>query len=378
MRTRHPLFADLLLFAVSAAVVLFTIGVQTEPGARPVAPYGYLFGLAIAAPVLLRRTRPGAAVVFSGALLMAYYSLNFPGFSPFLALAVQLYSAAVTGHVRIGALVAAWVSLGGLLARLTRAGDIAEMLPGQLTEIALIVGSLLLGELVRARRVLRREMAEGVRRAVREAEQESERKAMADRLAIARDLHDVLAHTVAVIGVQANVAAELLDTDPPRARTAVETIRTAAGEALGDLGKTIRLLRFGAAGEPVHGLADVPELVERTCRTGVAVRLTVTGEPVTLRAAVDSTAYRVIQESLTNVIRHAEARTAEVAIGYSGSALDIRVTDDGVGSAAGSGPRAGHGLIGMRERIMALRGDFAAGDGAGGGYAVTARIPVRR
>jgi signal transduction histidine kinase len=372
---RRPAVVDAALTALSAAVVLLAMTAVQDNAGRPVAPYGYLLGVAIAAPNLLRRRAPRTVLLVSTVILMLYYALSFPGFSPFLALAVPLFTVGVSGHLRTGALVAAWVTVSGVISRADEVGSVMRTLPGSLTDTALVVGTLVLGDAVRARRYLRRELADGVRRAVREAERESERRAMAERLDIARDLHDVLAHSVAVIGVQANVAAELFEVDPPRAAAALDTIRTAGGEALADLGNTIRVLRVGARTAPVRGLGDLPALIDRALRSGVRVDLDVRGERYPLRPAIDLTAYRVIQESLTNVIRHAGASRARVEIAYAQAGVDIRVTDDGHG-AVRVAPGPGQGLIGMGERVAALRGRLTAQDDPAGGFTVTAHLPV--
>lgn len=376
-RLRRSLVVDVALALASAVVVLLAMTAVESDADRPVDPYGYLLGIVIALPVVARRRLPRAVLLISTTTLMGYYALSFPGFSPFLALAVPLYTVAVRGHPRTGVLVAAWVTVSGVVFRAVELESMMRALPGTLTDTALVVGSLVVGDAVRTRRILRRELAEGLQRVVLEAQRETERRAMAERLDIARDLHDVLAHGVAVIGVQANVAAELFDTDLPRARSAVETIRTAGEEALTDLGNTIRLLRIGGDPQPVHGLIDVPALIEKARGTGIDVQLSVTGSRYELRPAVDLTAYRVVQESLTNVIRHARATCARVEIVYSATGVDITVTDDGVG-APSPFIGAGHGLHGMRERVAAVRGRLSAADRPGGGFSVAAHLPTGR
>jgi signal transduction histidine kinase len=376
-RLRRPWLLDVALTLASASVVQLAMTAVQGDADRPVDPYGRLLGVAVALPVLLRHRLPRTVLVVSTITLMAYYALSFPGFSPFLALAVPLYTVAEHGHLRTGFLVAAWVTVSGVAFRAVELDSMMRALPGSLTDTALVIGSLVLGDAVRTRRMLRRELAEGVQRAVLEAKRESERRAVAERLDIARDLHDVLAHSVAVIGVQANVASELFDTDLPRARTAVDTIRTAGEEALTDLGNTIRLLRVGSDTEPVHGLTDVPALIEKARGTGIEVELAVTGSRYDLRPSIELTAYRVIQESLTNVIRHARATRARVEIDYSAAGVDITVTDNGVG-AQEPFTGAGHGLHGMRERVAAVRGRFSAANGSGGGFSVAAHLPARR
>jgi signal transduction histidine kinase len=365
------------LTLVSALITLFAMTAIETGTDRPVNPYGYLLGVAMALPILLRHRMPRTVLVVSTTTLMVYYALSFPGFSPFLALVVPLYTVAAQGYLRTGLFVATWVSLSGVAFRAVELGSMVRALPGSLTDTALVVGSLVLGDAVRTRRILRRELAEGLQRAALEGERETERRVMAERLEIARDLHDILAHGVAVIGVQANVAAELFDTDLGRARTAVETIRTAGEEALSDLGNSIRLLRIGGDTEPAHGLADVPDLVQRAGRTDFRVDLTVTGTRYDLRPSADLTAYRVIQESLTNVIRHAGATHASVTIDYTATGVNIVVADDGTG-ARSPFTGTGHGLHGMRERVAAVRGRFSAGNAPGGGFTVAVHLPAGR
>ncbi|GLY04378.1 histidine kinase [Actinoplanes sp. NBRC 101535] len=328
---RHPLLGDTTLTAMTLTVTLMAMAAVRNPAERDPVPWGFLLALVIALPNLVRRRAPRLVLLVAATALMTYYSFGFPGFSPFLALAVPLFTAAVTGHLRTGSVVAGIVALSGVLARAVEMESMMRALPGSLTDTALLVGSLLLGDAVRARLELRRELAEGVRRAVREAERESERRAMQERLGLARDLHDLLAHGVAVVGVQANVAAELFDIDRPKAREALEAIRTAGDEVLADLGNTIRLLRVGSTTEPVYGLGDVHILVEGTRQAGIDVDLTVSGDERHVRPSVGLTAYRVIQESLTNVIRHSQASRAQVEIFYWRSDLEIRIVDNGVG-----------------------------------------------
>ena len=349
-----------------AVLGALTVTVATEDGARApdVVAYALIGATAVVLPA--RHRWPRAVLLGCTALLMAYYALDYAGFSPFIPLAVPLYTAGVTGHLRTGGAVATWVVLAGAVARLTEGEPALATLTGSLLDAALVGGVLLLGEAVRARRVAREAVEERLARRV-----------LAERVRTARDLHDVLAHTVAVIGVQADVAAELFDADPPRARAAIEAVRTAGRDALADLRSTIEVLRRGdAATAPAPGLADVPGLADNARATGLDVVFNVSGSPDALPTSVDLTAYRVVQESLTNVIRHARARSVRIDVRYSPVAVEVSIRDDGTGPQPGR--PVGHGLAGMRERVSALRGTFQAGARESGGFAVDVSLPVSR
>jgi signal transduction histidine kinase len=191
-------------------------------------------------------------------------------------------------------------------------------------------------------------------------------RAAEERLVIARELHDVVAHTLSVVGVHLNVAADALDDDPDEARAALRLAQSVRGQAMTDLRSLIGVLRE----EPVT--ADLPALVERTRAAGLDVRLT--GDTEGLPAPVARAVYRIVQESLTNVIRHAEAGTATVTVSREPDGVTVTVTDDGPGTRQG---RGGHGIDGMRERATALGGTLHAGPRASGGFEVRARFPVR-
>jgi signal transduction histidine kinase len=227
------------------------------------------------------------------------------------------------------------------------------------------------------------EVAERLRRAEAEREREAERRLERERLRIARELHDVLAHTVAVIGVQAGVAAEALADAPGEARAALRTIREKSREATAEVRAALDVLREpegDAPRAPAPGLAQLEELVHAAAAE-LQVELSVTGAARPLPAAVDLTAYRIVQESLTNVIRHAEASEATVSIHYEPDAVVVEIDDDGRGSTNGAPTAAdGHGLAGMRERAAALGGRLEAGPAphSGDGFRIRAWLPTGR
>ena len=220
--------------------------------------------------------------------------------------------------------------------------------------------------------------------AERVAAAESARRAVVhERLRIARELHDVVAHAMSVIAVQAGTGRFVIRESPDVAAEALATIETTSRGALQELRRLLTVLRDEDPDEealaPAPGVRDIDQLVETTERAGVDVDVVVRGAPAPLPAGVDLCVYRVVQEALTNVRKHARARRAVVTIGYDGPMVEVEVRDDGVGAtgpvpAAGSGHGA-HGLVGMRERVELYGGSFEAG-GNGAGFRVAARIPI--
>jgi len=211
------------------------------------------------------------------------------------------------------------------------------------------------------------------------AEQDARRRIDEERLRIARELHDVVAHTMATINVQAGVAAHVLPTRPEAAAESLQAIKTASKEGLRELRAILNVLRQADDADPTQpapGTAQLEDLIAGARRAGLETTLTVTGDPVPLPAAVDLAAYRIIQESLTNTIRHAGPATAVVALGYASHELHIDVTDTGRGQAVIAGNGDGHGLAGMRERAAAVGGTVEAGPGPAGGFRVAARLPL--
>jgi signal transduction histidine kinase len=207
----------------------------------------------------------------------------------------------------------------------------------------------------------------------------AERQALAEeRLRIAREIHDVVAHTLAVITVQAGVAAHLADEQPAEARRALGSIEQTSRSASAEMRSLLTVLRPDKpppeVPAPPSGLADLPALVARSAAAGVRVELTVDGEPQALTSGADLTAYRVIQESVTNVLRHADTDRCTVRLVYRPSVIVIEVIDGGRGPRRGRG--SGHGLIGMRERLAMYGGRLTSGPRSGGGFQVRAELPV--
>ena len=211
-----------------------------------------------------------------------------------------------------------------------------------------------------------------------ERAQASKRRADEERLRIARELHDVLAHSISVINVQAGVGLALLDSDPEQARTALTTIKAASKEALGEVRQVLDTLRApGAAPRaPAPGLDRLPELVEQAASAGLTVAVETRGAHRDLPPGTDLAAFRIVQEALTNVVRHSGSRHARVLVDHRAGALTLRVDDDGPATGADAGG-SGNGLAGMRERAAALGGTIEAGPRDDGGFRVSALLPVK-
>ncbi len=210
-----------------------------------------------------------------------------------------------------------------------------------------------------------------------ERERAEKRRADEERLRMARELHDVLAHSISVINVQAGVGLALLDTDPEQARTALTTIKAASKEALGEVRQVLDTLRTpgDAPRAPAPGLDRLPELVEQAAGAGLTVTVTTDGVRGAVPPGADLAAFRIVQEALTNVVRHSGSRTAEVRVGYEPDRITLRIDDEGPATGTDAGG-SGNGLAGMRERAAALGGTIEAGTRPEGGFRVRAGLPL--
>jgi signal transduction histidine kinase len=213
-----------------------------------------------------------------------------------------------------------------------------------------------------------------------EREEESGRAVAEERARIARELHDIIAHSVSVMVVQAAAARRVLDSQPDAARASLEAIETTGRQALSEMRRLLGVMRREDVREdakaPQPSLARVATLVDEMRAAGLPVELRVEGEAGPVPPGVDVSAYRVVQEALTNALRHAAAASVSVVVRYGPDDVEVEVSDDGHGPQEDPDSVGGHGLIGMRERVALFRGDFEAGPRAGGGFAVRARLPI--
>jgi signal transduction histidine kinase len=341
--------------------------------------FGAALLLAGPAGLLVRRRYPDASLViaFAAALAFSFSQADAPdGPAGFPALIVALVNAVLAGRRAMawGTIAVGYVAFGWLQPLVSD-----KSWPDLGQALGLAAWLLVLGtgaEIVRTRRERRAELAHV------QAE-EARRRASEERLLIARELHDVLAHNISLINVQAGVALHLLDERPDQARPALTAIKDASKEALGELRSVLDVLRRSEDGAtapraPTAGLRDLPGLVERTRTAGLDVTLDVSGEARPVPAGVDLAAFRIVQEALTNVVRHAGTRRARVRLDYGDDRLTVQIDDDGAGAAVPPSEAAGRGIAGMRERVQALSGSFEAGPRPGRGFRVRARFPIDR
>ncbi len=367
---------------VLAGILATSAQYEVWAAAGPLAPRagGALCLLMATVPLIWRRTAPlNVAVAISAALLAG--GLLFQGhqasFQGFLASIVALYSVAAYGQRReriVGAAAVA-ASLGGYqLAEVLRGNDVAEM-PGIWLPylIAFALGRVRgwqLGESKQLRRraaELERERDEKARLAVAE-----------ERARIARELHDIIAHAISVMIVQARVGRRRLDAETAPPHESFDTIEDTGRQALTEMRRLVGLLRTEEQQPALNaqpGLGQLGELVDQISAAGLPVEVSLEGEPRELPAGIDLSSYRIVQEALTNALKHAGPATAQVVIAYCEEEIDIEVTDTGSGSGDGGG--GGHGLAGMRERVSLYGGEIEAGHHAGGGFTVRARLPLR-
>ena len=386
LRRIPALAVDAALAAAVAVANGFAIAAEQEAGAKDPDALAYVLGVAIAAPLLVRRRWPFGVLLVSAVLLMSYHALDYPAIGLSVPLAVALFTAVEAGHLREAAIVALGLELVGIGFRALEEGEsvVSVVGGGTLGDVGLLAAVLLLAETLRTRRAWLAEVRERLRRAEAEREREAKRGVEQERLRIAHELHDVLAHTIAVIGVHAGVAAEALADSPSDAEASLRTIREKSREALAELHATVGVLREpreGVPRSPAPSLSRLEELVGMAAASGVQVDVSVSGAARPLPALVDLTAYRIVQESVTNVLRHAHASRANVVIRYEPDAVVVQVDDDGHGSANGATRAAdGHGITGMRERAAAIGGRLEAGPAPspGGGFRVRAWLPAER
>lgn len=368
-----------------AVLALLAIGVAVGeqgryPDVRPLDAIGVLLLLGASLPLVMSRRWPIAAYLIALVSVGAYLALGYTINSPyFLGLMCTAYAAALPGQ--------RWQSTGlALLALPISAGGAAVR--GQLELTYALAIPILTGAAFVVGQVMNEMRAAVAAREARAREVDQLRMLTEERLRIARELHDVISHSIATIGVQAGVAAHVLDQQPEQAREALLNIKDLSRDAMRDLRGMLHVLRQAENDEqrePAPGLARLPELLDRVRTSGVAVQLQVEGAARPLTPATDLAAYRAVQEALTNVIRHAPGASAEVHVEYHSDSIQVEVTDDGgrrqnvvgaSGSESEKTPGTGLGLNGLRERASALGGALEAGPVDSNGFRVCMRLPT--
>ncbi len=378
--------AALLVFGMllAAAAMVARPSRHVLPTLDSLHPAAVALAAASCGTLLLRRHRPWAALALA-LVCGVLYALAGYNMNPVLMLpsAVALYTVAVRTDRRT-----AWGTAAGSAAVL--AGAEIALGPGNWLEpqnfsvLAWAAAAAAVGDAVRSRRAYIAAIEERAERAERTREEEAARQVAEDRIRIARELHDVVAHHIALINAQAGVAIHLAGEIPAPVLGALEHIRDASHEALQELKATVGLLRAsdesGVPLEPAPGIAQLPELLASFARAGLTVSLELQGEVRPLPPAVDLTAFRIVQESLTNVSKHAGVPTARVQLFFGPEQLAIRVEDDGRTAPMRSSYQSqgqGHGLTGMGERAAVVGGTLTAGRDPWGGFRVAADLPLR-
>jgi signal transduction histidine kinase len=392
LRSADPLAVDGAFAGLSLVLGLATVFSQdldddmVSPGVLAV-----LTTIAVSAPVTFRRRAPLLAVTIASAAIALHVGANYPEGSLPATLMFLTYTVAAWSPTRraVAGLAVVVATLVVLIATDTPGLDLL----GMVGNIAIFSVAWAIGIALRARR-------ENLELRVREAEERAdlERQRAArllaeERLRIAQELHDVVAHSMSVIAVQAGVGAHVLDARPDQARVALEAISATSRGTLAEMRRLLGVLRDSdgeRAHAPAPGLGDLPRLVDDVRAAGVPVTLDVDGASTCVNAGVELSAYRVVQEALTNVIKHAGTPSrVTVTVRHLPGSLSVEVVDDGRGAAvagpngfSGDGSPAddgarepGHGLIGMRERVELWGGELSVGPVTGGGYRVAALLP---
>lgn len=373
---------------VAAAFVVCLLGgtVRVEDTLTAPPPASWLLALVSCAVLPARHRRPLAVLAFTTAAGVAAQPLGLL-LSPLLIAPALVAAYACTLHVpgerrAAGAVTLAAVAL--LAGSGPLAGDLSWRDASRMaTMVAAPLLAGLIGHAVRTRRAYLAAVEERARRAEESRELEARRRVAEERVRIARELHDLVAHQITLANAQATVAAHFFDSRPEQTRVSLRELVETTGHALDELRATVGLLRqtgdTAAPDGPAPGLDRLPDLLESFRRAGLEVSVREEGAARALPPGVDLTAYRIVQEALTNVTKHAAGRGARVGLDWGGGRLTVTVSDDG-GAAAGppalSDRPPGYGLIGMRERAAAVGGELTAGPRPEGGFLVTARLPL--
>ncbi|MEZ5246394.1 MAG: sensor histidine kinase [Acidimicrobiales bacterium] len=373
----HPRVADWLLMLLLQAIAI-PIAFYTEvgPGQRALGIAGWTLVIAMNVPVAWRRTAPVAALWTTVACTAPFWVLDYPDDPAGPNLLILIYSlAAHAGRPR--SIRHFWGAFGVMTGVLV-AGVISveEDLPWVAVPANVVVfgTAWILGDNLRTRRKYLAELEEKAERNEQRQRAEAQRAVVEERTRIARELHDVVAHSMSVMVVQAGAARRILDRDPAQAAEALAAIEETGRESLTEMRRMLGVLRSeGEEAEltPQPGLDDFDRLLQTCGEAGLPVELVVTGQVRHLAPGLEMNAYRVVQESLTNSLKHAGTASAVVRLHYRADALEVHVTDDGRGAAATSAG-SGQGLVGMRERVEAYGGHLTAGPRPGGGFAVEA------
>jgi signal transduction histidine kinase len=386
---RRSTLLDVLLAIALGVLGVIDLAWHSGRSGAPI-PIGAvaLIGLQSGA-LAFRRRQPMAVYAIVGFATIAYAWLGYESNVSGLAVLIAIYTVAASVPLS-DAVGAAAIYVGGMTLSLigafqARGGTLEVFVSEFLINLLALVLAWTVGVTVRTRRAYIAALEARNTLLEREREENARLAVALERGRIARELHDVVAHNVSVVVVQAGAAERLVETDPDRARQAMRDVAATGRQALVEMRRLLGVLREDEPGdgmEPQPGVAELEALARRVRDAGLPVELSVQGQERPLPASAALSAYRIVQEALTNTLRHAGPARARVILRYLPDALEIQVSDNGTGSLASRTDPAqrtdggGHGLIGMRERVMLFGGELTAGPRPEGGYAVVARIPT--
>jgi signal transduction histidine kinase len=379
-----PLLIDgIIAFIVFASMAVQFVNTRHPlTGQHQATPLAWVLAVLIVAPILTHRRFPRASVAVCLVAVVIYAAGRYVAY-PGLAIFVLTFDIALHSRARVAA--ATLFASAAILALSVNlqpdaAADFATWVQSELG----ILVAWLTGRNLRHRRARWDELQARTERLEREREDDARRAVTEERLRIARELHDVIAHSMSVIAVQSAVGNHVIDSQPAEARHALAAIEATSRSALTEMRRLLGVLR--QEGEPrgsltpAPGLADLASLAGQVQDAGLKVWINVDGQPGAIPAGIDLSAYRIIQEALTNVIKHGAVSAADVTISYRPDSVTVEVTDQGAGAPPAQVPAprtgSGHGIIGMRERVTVFGGEFTAGPGPDGGFRVRACFPI--
>jgi signal transduction histidine kinase len=380
------LVVDVLVAVVVAVLSVLDVAAANDAtrGPRPADALAYALVITASLNLFWRRRAPIAVLAYVAAAIVVVYLRDYGAFLAVLGLPALYAVAAHESHRR-----RAWCAMVGFCALLLVAASVSVLDTDDgldvltlVSMVAFLGGAIAAGVIIRNRE---RIFVDTERRATAaEADRlaAAERAVASERSRIAREMHDVVAHSMSVISVQAAAGREIVHADPDKAANVFATIEAVGRESLAELRRMLGVLRdtgyHGAALSPQPGIGDITAVVAQSSASGVSTELVVEGHERALPPGIELTVYRVVQEALTNVLKHAGPYTsAVVRVAYGTNELTVEVTDDGTGAATAlSTGGAGHGLIGMRERVDIYGGTFSAGPRDDGGYGVCAVLPI--
>lgn len=380
MRSR-PLVTDTIFAGVLMTFAIVAgIAAEVPDGERRIGVLGWFLIIFAAAPIAIRRRLPLTSMWIILGSTLTFWVLDFPDDPMGPGLLIAVYS--VAAHVDRPASVR---HAGTAISAIIIVGTVGVLIPEEdlpwfaIPAFIVMYGTaFVLGDNLRTRRAYLAELESAAERTLAQQRAESQSAVAEERTRIARELHDVVAHSMSVMVVQAGAARRVIDTNPAMAAEALGAIETTGRESLDEMRRILGVLRSDDDElelAPAPGLDDFNRLIDQCEKAGMTVDLVLEGEAQQLPASLELSAYRIVQESLTNALKHAGPARASVCLTYGEQELMVRVTDDGRGASVNS-TGAGQGLIGMRERAEAFGGSLTAGPRTGGGYVVAAILPI--